>query len=163
MNECGEQRIQHAERSQCDADGINRDRACEIEADDTARSSGNLHCFSEFREIVPEQHDVGAPALAATFDSNKPVTVKGIITYVVWTNPHVWLYMDVTDANGKVTTWGINGGAPASLKNHGWNRDSLRPGDQIVVEGLAAKSGQNLAAAKTITMTNGTKIVIVAK
>lgn len=83
-------------------------------------------------------------ALAATFDTNKPVTVKGTITYVNWTHPHVWLYMDVTDANGKVTTWGINGGSPASLKNHGWSRDSLRPGDQIVLEGLAAKNGSPL-------------------
>jgi hypothetical protein len=102
-------------------------------------------------------------ALAATFDTNKTVTVKGTITHVNWSNPHVWLYLDVTDANGKVTTWGINGGSPASLKNHGWNRDSLRPGDQIIVEGLAAKNGQPLAAAKTITLPGGTKIVVVQK
>jgi Family of unknown function (DUF6152) len=88
-----------------------------------------------------------ANALAATFDTNKPVTVKGTITHVTWTNPHVWLYMDVKDANGKVTTWGVNGGAPTTLKGHGWSRDSLRPGDQIVVEGFAAKNGQFLAAA----------------
>jgi uncharacterized protein DUF6152 len=102
-------------------------------------------------------------ALAATFDTNKPVTVKGTITHVTWTNPHVWLYMDVKDANGKVTTWGVNGGSISTLKSHGWSRDSLRPGDQIVVEGFAAKDGQFLAAAKTITLTNGTKIVIVEK
>src|SRR5215468_12794945 len=92
-------------------------------------------------------------ALAATFDANKPVRVKGTITYIEWTNPHVWLYLDVKDADGRVTTWGINGGSPASLKNHGWNQDSLRPGDQLVVEGLAAKNGQRLAVAKTIALT----------
>ena len=102
-------------------------------------------------------------ALAATFDTNKPVTVKGTITHVIWTNPHVWFYMDVKDANGKVTTWGINGGSPTGLKSHGWSRDSLRPGDQIHVEGFAARNGQSLAAATTITLTNGTKIVIFPK
>ena len=66
-----------------------------------------------------------ANALAATFDTNKPVTVKGTITHVTWTNPHVWLYMDVKDANGNVTTWGVNGGSPTRLKSHGWSRDSL--------------------------------------
>jgi hypothetical protein len=102
-------------------------------------------------------------ALSATFDANKPVTIRGTITHVTWTNPHVWLYLDVTDADGKVTTWGINGVSPAALASHGVTRDTLKPGDQIMVEGLAAKNGQHQAVAKTITLMNGARFVIVMK
>jgi len=71
--------------------------------------------------------------------------------------------MEGQDVWSRCVQLGVNGGSPTNLKSHGWSRDSLRPGDQILFEGFAARNGQFLVAATTITLTNGTKIVIVPK
>ena len=55
---------------------------------------------------------------AAEYDSNKPVKVTGVISKVEWLNPHVWFYVDVKDASGKVTTWGFSNAPPGALMNH---------------------------------------------
>ena len=60
---------------------------------------------------------VSKPVLAhhsesAEYDGTKPVKVTGTISKVEWMNPHIWFYVDVKDANGKVTTWGFSGGPP---------------------------------------------------
>ena len=59
----------------------------------------------------------GAPiaahhSFAAEFDGSKPVTLRGTITKMEWTNPHAWLHIDVKGADGKVVSWMIEGGAP---------------------------------------------------
>jgi hypothetical protein len=50
----------------------------------------------------------------AEFDRNKPVTLKGAVTKVEWGNPHIWIFIDVKEESGKVTNWGVEGGAPRS-------------------------------------------------
>ena len=62
----------------------------------------------------------GARALAhhseaAQFDPEDPVAVEGVVVKVEWANPHIWYYVDVTDENGEVTTWGFSGLPPGVL------------------------------------------------
>ena len=54
-------------------------------------------------------------SFAAEYDRDKPVKVKGVATKVEWTNPHIWFFVDVKDAAGKITNWGFSGGAPGML------------------------------------------------
>src|SRR5579871_436139 len=100
-----------------------------------------------------------APAIAhhsfaAEYDSKKPVTLKGIVTKVDWMNPHVYFYIDVKDDSGNITNWGLEMGPPNGLQRSGWTRNTMKIGDEVVVEGTLAKDGSNQANARSVTMAN---------
>jgi hypothetical protein len=97
-------------------------------------------------------------SFAAEYDDKKPVKVTGIVKKVEWTNPHSRMYLDVKDANGKVTTWNFEFGSPNHLFRAGWTRNTVKEGDQITVEGWAAKDGTNLAQTRQVTLADGRKV-----
>src|SRR5215831_19115439 len=78
-------------------------------------------------------------SFAAEFDASKPVTLTGTVTNIEWANPHIWLYLDVKSGDSGVQPWQCEGGPPNTLTRNGWTRDSLKTGDQIVIEGVLAK------------------------
>jgi hypothetical protein len=88
----------------------------------------------------------------AQYDIDKPITLTGKVTKVEWTNPHIFIYIDVADAAGATVNWALEMGGPNTLLRLGWKRDSLKEGDEIKVEGSLARDGSKLANAKTITM-----------
>jgi hypothetical protein len=93
-------------------------------------------------------------SFAAEFDANKPVTLKGIVTKVEWTNPHVWFYVNVKDEkSGEVTNWGAEMGPPHGLQRRGWRRETLKIGEEVTVTGSRAKNGSNRMNARQVTMT----------
>jgi len=94
-------------------------------------------------------------SFAAEFDAAKPVTVQGSVEKVEWTNPHIWVYVDAKDAAGKVERWQCEGGSPNTLARQGWSRDTLKPGDQVVIEGFRAKNGSNTCNSRTVKTANG--------
>ena len=97
-------------------------------------------------------------SFAAEFDDSKPVRVTGVVKKVEWANPHIWFYVDVKDENGKVTTWGFSGGPPGMLMRRGINKDVLKPGDVIKVDGFRAKDGTNNASGGNVTFADGRKV-----
>ena len=97
-------------------------------------------------------------AFAAEYDKDKPVKVKGVVTKVEWTNPHIWFFVDVKDENGKVTNWGFSGGPPGMLQRRGITKEVLKPGDVVVVEGFQAKDASNNASGNSVTFENGKKV-----
>lgn len=89
----------------------------------------------------------------AQYDAAKPITLKGTITKVEWSNPHIFIYLDVPDAKtGEVVNWALELGGPNTLLRLGWKRDSLKNGDNITVDGSLARDGSHLMNAKTIVM-----------
>ena len=97
-------------------------------------------------------------SFAAEFDINKPVKLDGVVSKFEWSNPHIYVFIDVKDAQGKVTNWGIESASPGQLARRGWKHDSLKAGDHIVADGFAAKDGSKLVGARNVTFSDGRKI-----
>ena len=97
-------------------------------------------------------------SFAAEYDENKPVNISGVVTKMEWMNPHARFYVDVKGADGKVTNWNFELGAIPVLLKQGWRRDSLKPGDQVSVEGSAAKDGSKSANARSVKLPDGRRV-----
>ena len=93
-------------------------------------------------------------SFSAEFDLDKPIRLTGIVTKLEWTNPHAWFYIDVKDESGKVANWGWELGSPNGLLRTGWNRNSLKIGTEVTVEGSRARDGGTTANARVITVTS---------
>src|SRR3977135_3666207 len=91
-------------------------------------------------------------SFAAEYDIKKPVNLKGIVTKVEWLNPHVYIFIDVTDGKSDPVNWGIEIGPPNTLGRGGWNRNTMKVGDEVVIEGYLAEDGNKQANAKTVSM-----------
>lgn len=105
------------------------------------------------------------PALAhhslnAVFDEGQSVTLKGVISKVEWVNPHVYLYIDVADASGNVSTWSIETFPPGTLRRAGLTRDKLGFKQDVTLLGYPARNGTQLAFLRTITFEDGREILI---
>src|SRR5437667_4226993 len=90
-------------------------------------------------------------AFAAEFDANKQVKFKGTVTRMEWTNPHVWIHVDVKQPNGTVEKWAIEAGTPNVLYRRGFTKDSLLPGTEILVDGYRAKDGSRPPNGRALT------------
>jgi len=105
-------------------------------------------------------------SFAAEYDQNKPVSVKGTVNRVAWVNPHAYLYINVKDDKGKLTVWAFELLSPNALARQGWNNKSLVYGDEVTVEGYAARDGKLLADgsvhanSRMVTKTDGRKVYV---
>jgi len=92
-------------------------------------------------------------AFSATFDSKRPIKLTGTVTKIEWQNPHAWFYLDVKEANGSSTNWGMELGSPNLLIRAGWSRNSLKIGDGVSIEGFRAKDGTPTGNAQVVILT----------
>jgi hypothetical protein len=97
-------------------------------------------------------------AVGGEYDANKPVTLKGTVTKIEWTNPHARIYFDVTGADGKVVNWNIELAARSALVRQGWTASSLKIGDTVTIEGIQARSGVSMANARAVVLPDGRKV-----
>jgi hypothetical protein len=100
----------------------------------------------------------GHHSFAAEFDAKKVITLNGSVTRLEWANPHIWVYLDVKDADGSITHWQCEGGAPNALFRNGWNRNSLQAGQPVTIEGFLAKDGTHTCNAKVVQLPDGRKV-----
>jgi len=94
-------------------------------------------------------------AFAAEFDAKQPVKFKGVVTRMEWTNPHVWIHVDVKQPDGTVEKWSIEAGTPNVLFRRGFTKQSLLPGTEIVVDGYRSKDGSRRANGRDLTLPDG--------
>jgi hypothetical protein len=99
-------------------------------------------------------------AFAAEFDHTKPLQLKGTVTKMEWLNPHTWLHLDVKQPDGMVINWAVEGGAPNALIRRGMTKDSIKPGEEITVEGFAAKDGSNMATGAKVYLADGRALFV---
>jgi hypothetical protein len=97
-------------------------------------------------------------SFAAEFSRDRPVTLEGEVLMMEWVNPHSWLHIDVTAADGKTERWMIEGGSPNVLQRLGWTRDSLPAGTKIKVTGSQAKDGAKRLNSQSIEFPDGRKL-----
>lgn len=97
-------------------------------------------------------------SFAAEFDGNKPVRLVGVVTKILWTNPHTYFYLDVETSPGSVSNWACEAGNPGALARRGWNRDDVKIGDTLTVEGYLAKDGSRLVDIRRAILPGGRSV-----
>ena len=97
-------------------------------------------------------------AFSAEFDGNKQINLRGTLLKMEWINPHAWIHLNVKGADGAITTWDIELGPPNALIKRGWNKNSLPPGTELLVEGYQSKDGSTRANGRDITFPDGKKL-----
>jgi hypothetical protein len=98
-------------------------------------------------------------SFGAEYDADKPITLKGAITKIEWSNPHSYIYLDIKEANGAVKNWKFEGYPPNVLARTGFKKDvTLKIGDTLTIFAWQARSGPGLAHAREITLANGKKL-----
>jgi Family of unknown function (DUF6152) len=94
-------------------------------------------------------------SFAVEYDKEKPVDGTGVISKVEWTNPHMRVYVDCTDAKGVVTTWNLELGSPNSVIRRGWKPADLKQGAKISFKGFGGRKVPTRAAADVLTLADG--------
>jgi DNA/RNA endonuclease YhcR with UshA esterase domain len=102
---------------------------------------------------------LSGPALAhhgrSNYDVTATATVKGIVTEFEWVNPHALIHLDVTDETGKTEKWIAETNSPNTLTRQGWNRNTVKTGDEITLVGHRVKGGANYINFSKITFADG--------
>src|SRR5438128_10078797 len=95
----------------------------------------------------------------ATYDMKKRVTLKGSVSRVDWRNPHVVIFMDVKDETGKVVTWGFENAGVSQLAQEGYNRNTLKIGQEITAIVNPASNGAPTAIVVKVILADGSEIM----
>ena len=99
-------------------------------------------------------------SFSAEYDINKTLVLKGIITRVEWTNPHVRFYVDVKDDKGVVTNWDLELMSLNTLTRAGWNKYDLKVGENVTVTAYLAVDGSKRGNARgNITLADGRQVM----
>ena len=119
---------------------------------------GSAVCVGFVLAVIPAS---AHHAAAVAYDLDKYITVKGVITEVKWENPHTWIYLDVTDANGTVVKWGFEGAVPNQLARRGITPALLKPGMRITINGPPARdTSRHFGEVHEVVLEDGRSFVI---
>ena len=94
----------------------------------------------------------------AMFGMQHPITLTGVVTKVEWTNPHAYLYLNVTDEKGEVHEWAVEATSPNFLKHNGWTSTTVKPDDTITCTGGRAKSGALTMRCTIVKLSDGEEL-----
>jgi Family of unknown function (DUF6152) len=94
---------------------------------------------------------------SSSYDMDHPLVLKGVITNVEWTNPHVFIFLNVKDDAGGIVEWRVEGNSPNMLTRVGWKKEMLINGESISVNGAPARDGAKVMRLINLTLANGQK------
>ena len=95
-------------------------------------------------------------SFSATYDGNRPITLRGTIVKLGWQNPHAHLYVDVKNADGKVVTWEVESAGPTTLMKQGLRKEDF-VGAEVIIKGFLAKDGTPTVNASSFTLVDAKK------
>jgi hypothetical protein len=90
------------------------------------------------------------------YEQGDTISVTGTVTEIQWINPHTWIFINVTDANGATEEWALEGGAPSQLLRRGWMRERIAVGETITAHIRRLRSSANGGLLGTIVLSDGT-------
>jgi Family of unknown function (DUF6152) len=93
------------------------------------------------------------------YDMSNLTTVKGTVTQFDWANPHVWISLDVKDDKSNVEKWYAGGPSPSRMANTGWDKETLKPGDQITAIGHRINDGTYYLRLVKIVLPDGRELI----
>jgi hypothetical protein len=96
-------------------------------------------------------------SLTAEYDPKAPIAIRGRLARVEWTNPHSFLYVEMTTGDGPIETWKVEAAAPSALARAGLAREMLVIDTTVDISGLRAKNGSRQAWGRFITFADGAK------
>jgi len=100
----------------------------------------------------------GHHSVTAYYDTSRQMTLKGPVASIEWTNPHMFLHVDVKDDQGRVTAWAIETDSPNVLSRAGWTRNTLHVGDEVSATGYPSKKGTPALRLVTLALADGRKL-----
>ena len=95
-------------------------------------------------------------SFSATYDGNKPITLRGTVSKLGWQNPHAHIYVDVKNADGKVVTWEVESAGPNALLKQGLRKEDF-VGAEVIIKGFLAKDGTPTVNASTFLLVESKK------
>jgi len=98
---------------------------------------------------------------AATFDTGKEITLKGVVTEWTWANPHCFLKFDAKDETGAVRSWAVETQNPVAMTTRGWSRGAFKAGDEVTVKLEPVKNGAPVGRILSVLLPNGQTLVAV--
>jgi Family of unknown function (DUF6152) len=96
----------------------------------------------------------------STYDTKKELPLKGTVKEVVWRNPHIAIFLDVKDANGKVTTWAIEHSNVSQLARLGYTKGTLRPGMEVTAVVNPGSKGEPIGLCQKVILADGKEIFL---
>lgn len=100
----------------------------------------------------------GHHSLVAEFDVNEHIELRGTVTELDWLNPHIWLYLEVTAADGSLERWECEMGSPNELVRAGWKKEDLPLGAVIRAKANPARNGSTTCSTRNVTLDDGTPL-----
>jgi len=97
-------------------------------------------------------------SFSAEFDATKPVRLKGPVSTIQWTNPHVLICLSVKRSNGSVEEWTVETSTPVVLSRRGISERALAVGTQVVIDAYRAKDGSRRATGRFLTLPDGRRL-----
>ncbi len=116
----------------------------------TIRMAAVVACVLQFAAAARAHH-----SFSSEYDPERVFKVSGIVSKVEWTNPHMRVYVDVTEPNGTVTTWNLEMGSPNSVLRRGWTKNDIKAGEKITFKGFAGRVVTTRSVADSITLADG--------
>ena len=98
-------------------------------------------------------------SFGAEYDLAKPITLRGTVVKWEMINPHSYITVDVKNDDGTVTRWSVQFGAPSFLYRNGWRKDSVKPGDELTINGYLAKDGSRTMFGLTARLPDGRRVL----
>ena len=99
-------------------------------------------------------------AFTAEYDAKQPITIKGSLTKIEWTNPHAWIYVNVKDDDGQIVNWGVEFGAPNAMLRRGLRKTDFPEGLAVIVKGYRAKNGSLSINGTTVKLPDGRDLLV---
>lgn len=94
----------------------------------------------------------------SAYDETTPVKIKGVVTRFEWTNPHIYIYVDLKESDGTIKHWTVESLSPERMTRMGWSKNSVKPGDQVAITLSAAKNGSPVGYLTKLVFADGREL-----